>query len=363
MPGPLLGLAASFILPFIPKIINSIAGADDEATARHNLMPHYNAMVERFVGSGMSRNQATAAAEEGIQGALHEAMGKELLPPWVDDAASIASIATGIGAVGGLKVLSAGAKLAGAKMAQGGARLAGKAAKMEETANRINGITARGADPVRNAGLGKQIAKPAPAKSTFVSNALSQEEEGMASMINRAEVPKPAAASKSLGQDDIDELIKQATSPVSAAQTKGTLMRPLGPLEAPGMPRTPRYQQEAMRQKHESLSGADETSLIEREAELLPPETGRGMVAKGSRKSLLEQDRRAMSSTRSDDTIEMPMDGSRTMTRRPQTLLEIAEPNIDKINAGSLRRPFPSRKMTDQDANDLTEYIKTLRGE
>ncbi len=226
---PLAGLAASFLLPFIPKIVNYVAGTDSELTARAKLHPVYMDMVARLVGQGMTREQAGRAAEEGIQGALHEAMGKELLPPWVDDAASIASIATGIGAVGGLKVLSAGAKLAGAKMAQGGAKLAGKAAKMEETANRINGITARGADPVRNAGLGKQIAKPAPAKPTSVSNALSQEEDDLASMVNRAEVPKPAAASKPLGQDDIDAMLSQ-TAPT--AQTKGNLMRPLG-LPAP----------------------------------------------------------------------------------------------------------------------------------
>lgn len=201
MPGPLLGLAASFILPFIPKIINSIAGADDEATARHNLMPHYNAMVERFVGSGMPRNQAAAAAEEGIQGALHEAMGKELLPPWVDDAATIASVATGLGAVGGLKILSSGAKLAGAKMGQAGAKLAGKAAKMEETANRINGITARGADPVRNAGLGKQIAKPAAAA------------EAPAPAANAARAEAETAAESAVPGDAMEDMATQLRSP------------------------------------------------------------------------------------------------------------------------------------------------------
>ena len=159
----LFGLAASLMVPFIPKIINAVVGSDSEATARAKLQPHYMDMVARFIGQGMNREQASRAAEEGIQGALHEAMNKEVLPPWVDDVATIAGIASGLGVTGGLKLLSSGAKLASAKMAQGGAKLAGKAAEMEKTADRINGITARGADPVRNAGLGKQIAKPAPA--------------------------------------------------------------------------------------------------------------------------------------------------------------------------------------------------------
>jgi hypothetical protein len=134
MPLPILALGASFLAPFIPDIFNAIAGSDDAASARQKLAPRVNDMVTQMIGRGMSRSEAMAAVEEGIQGAVQEATGKKLLPAWANDAASMAGLVGGGLALGGGKLLASGAKMLSAKASGAAAKAGQMATNMERSA-------------------------------------------------------------------------------------------------------------------------------------------------------------------------------------------------------------------------------------
>ena len=264
-------LAASFLIPFIPKIINAIAGSDDAVTARARLAPQVNDMVSQMVGRGMKRNEAKAAAEEAIQGAVKEATGKELLPAWADDAATLAGIATGGLALGGAKLVTAGAKLAGAKMGQAAAKTGKAAAKMEAKATRINDITKRQADPARAEAL-----KAGPKKMTKAETASDMAEEAPSLRLpfsksefdaEKALAGRPAPTMRQAPQnstrgDDVIEMPGEGAprlpAPESAIRDAEFTVMPQSSLRlpfkgSPATPRRPAYQDIATEQSRDEL--------------------------------------------------------------------------------------------------------------
>lgn len=111
---PLLAIAGSTIASLLPGVISALAGSKNEAEARHEVAPQYNAMVAQLVGRGIPRAQAMEHADEAIKGAVSEKMSEGALPGWAEGLLSIA---------GGIGGWAAGAKLA----ARGAAKLAGAA--------------------------------------------------------------------------------------------------------------------------------------------------------------------------------------------------------------------------------------------